>query len=707
MKTPANFGPELDHRIYNAPSVKELTDGFTSALRADPLKIALQFVKENLTKSEFKIKNSYTSEHNGVTHVYLRQIINDLEVVNGDINVNIDENGRVISYGDSFHKGKRSKGSSTNTIDSILRDDQVDIDDDQPKPYKWKIDVTRIKFIRKTKRDSIKSKKSEISSYHFNNLGALVISPEEALFSLAKHINQEVPHPEKINYTESVSLDGEPVVLATNVPFALSDVEMTQVYLQLDDDTLQLCWDVKAEMENNWYHAQVNAHDGKLVALIDWVADAAYHVFPLGLNDPSDGVRKLVTDPADKIASPYGWHSQGRSKNFTVTVGNNVYAHENLQGNWEWEDNYRPEGGHFLEFDFPLNLDKSPKTYIDASVTNLFYINNMIHDLFYRYGFNEIAGNFQQNNYGKGGKDKDAVIANAQDGSGYNNANFATPPDGQHAKMRMYVWDVVDPWRDGDFEAGIIIHEYTHGISTRLTGGPANSGCLGWGEAGGMGEGWGDYFATILRMKNSFTRDAAFGMGDWANGGEGIRRYKYSTSLKVNPETFAWMDKPGYWGVHAKGAVWAEMLYEIYWNLVDKHGFTSEWLPPTQGDDSSWYKKSRRGSNKPGTTKKIPKHGNTLAFQLVVDGLKLQPCRPTFVDARDAILQADDVLTGGENECEIWRGFAKRGLGFGAKLVGGSPWGGGVRKEGYKAPPKCEGSNEQPTQVLFDFMGSD
>lgn len=47
------------------------------------------------------------------------------------------------------------------------------------------------------------------------------------------------------------------------------------------------------------------------------------------------------------------------------------------------------------------------------------------------------------------------------------------------------------PYRDGDLEAGIVIHELSHGLSTRLTGGPANSGCLGWGESGGMGEGWG------------------------------------------------------------------------------------------------------------------------------------------------------------------------------------------------------------------------
>ncbi len=49
----------------------------------------------------------------------------------------------------------------------------------------------------------------------------------------------------------------------------------------------------------------------------------------------------------------------------------------------------------------------------------------------------------------------------------------------------------LQPFRDGDLEAGIVVHELAHGLSTRLSGGPANSGCLGWGESGGMGEGWG------------------------------------------------------------------------------------------------------------------------------------------------------------------------------------------------------------------------
>jgi len=115
------------------------------------------------------------------------------------------------------------------------------------------------------------------------------------------------------------------------------------------------------------------------------------------------------------------------------------------------------------------------------------------------YGFDEVAGNFQQHNFGRGGEEGDAVIANAQDGSGFNNANFMTPPDGQNGRCRMYLWNTANPYRDGDLEAGIVIHELSHGLSIRLTGGPANSGCLGWGESGGMGEGWGGRWT--LRMQ--------------------------------------------------------------------------------------------------------------------------------------------------------------------------------------------------------------
>ncbi|OCH84978.1 peptidase M36, partial [Obba rivulosa] len=251
----------------------------------------------------------------------------------------------------------------------------------------------------------------------------------------------------------------------------------------------------------------------------------------------------------------------------------------------------------------------------------------------------------------------DTVIVNTQDGSCYNDANFMTPPDSQNGRCRMYLWNTANPYRDGDLEAGIVIHELSHGLSMRLTGGPANSGCLGWGEAGGMGEGWGDFLVTTIWTTKVYSD---YPMGAWAaNRVHGIRNYPYSLNETVNPSTYKTLDKPGYWGVHAIGEVWAEMLWTVSQRLIAKHGFefTAEYAAKPL----------------------VPRHGNSLGVQLMLNGMKLQPCNPSFFDACEAIIAADEVLTSGENYCELWAGFAARELGPDARVDGRTPWGGGVR----------------------------
>ena len=110
----------------------------------------------------------------------------------------------------------------------------------------------------------------------------------------------------------------------------------------------------------------------------------------------------------------------------------------------------------------------------------------------------------------------------------------------------------------------------------------------------------------------------------------------------------------------------AIMLLEVFWNLVESLGFEAD------------YKTARVD------------RGNTLFMQLVVDGLKMQPCRPSFLDARDAILQADHVLTGGRYACLIWKGFAKRGLGIDVKVVKAKvPWQEDHRTDGFTVPSDC------------------
>ena len=438
-----------------------------------------------------------------------------------------------------------------------------------------------------------------------------------------------------------------------------------------------------------------------------------------GVNDPSVGKVADLTEPWDNVASPLGWHKvptdanpwtgqkipgqaiNGNITDFYTTIGNNIIAHEDWEGQNNYIYNYRPVSDNLsfvYEYGEPDGL--APREYINFTVTQLFYTSNMYHDLLYRLGFDELSGNFQFSNFGKGGRGGDPVIANAQDGSGYNNANFMTPPDGTMGRMRMYVWDTATPYRDGDLEAGIVIHELSHGLSTRLTGGPANSGCLGFGEAGGMGEGWGDAIATLIRQieeHHKFKNGTdVYAMGDWAaNRKGGIRNYPYSTNSTSNPSTYKTLDKPGYWGVHAIGEVWAELLFVVNQRLVEKYGFSPTLFPPEDtSKPNDYYTKTSLESvdefGKP--VPLIAKHGNTLMIQLIVDGLKLQPCRPSFFDARDAIIQADKIRTGGANGCLIWKAFAERGLGTDASVIGQTPWGGGVRNDGFKIPNKiCKG----------------
>jgi len=250
----------------------------------------------------------------------------------------------------------------------------------------------------------------------------------------------------------------------------------------------------------------------------------------------------------------------------------------------------------------------------------------------------------------------------------------------------MYLWNTALPYRDGDLEAGIVIHELSHGLSTRLTGGPANSGCLGWGESGGMGEGWGDFLATTIRSNKVYSD---YAMGSWAaNRDNGIRNYPYSLDESINPSTYKTLDKPGYWGVHAIGEVWAQILWVVSQKLIEKHGYSDELFPPAPLEDGTvptghFYRSDKKGPL-------VPKHGNSLIVQLVLNGMKLQTCRPSFFDARDAIIQADQVLTGGENFCALWSGFAARGLGQDATVRDKTPWGGGIRTNGYVVPTACQ-----------------
>ncbi|MEL6616301.1 MAG: M36 family metallopeptidase, partial [Bacteroidota bacterium] len=237
---------------------------------------------------------------------------------------------------------------------------------------------------------------------------------------------------------------------------------------------------------------------------------SSYLVYPMPVEapiytspaPPADG-RTAAVDPEDATASPFGWHDTNGAAGaeYTITRGNNVHAYQD-RNNSNSSSGDEPDGGASLTFAPSLDLTQDPSAYQDAAVVNLFYWNNIIHDLMVHYGFTEASGNFQQTNYSGNGAGNDYVQAQAQDnalGSGNCNANMSTPPDGSRPRMQMYLCDNTNPEADGDFDNGVIVHEYGHGITIRLTGGASTSSCLNNAEQ--MGEGWSDYFGMMMTME--------------------------------------------------------------------------------------------------------------------------------------------------------------------------------------------------------------
>lgn len=516
---------------------------------------------------------------------------------------------------------------------------------------------------------------------------------------------------------------------------------------------------------------------------------ATYNVYKFPIEAPSFGGRSLVINPYIATSSPEGWHFDGTTR-YTVTRGNNVHAYDDV-ANQNGPGN-TADGGVSRNFDFPHNEMKPAFFNKNAAITNLFYANNMVHDIFYKFGFTETARNFQQTNFNLGGVGNDYVNAEAQDGGGTNNANFATPADGSKPRMQMYLWnpryrpymfyntptDAVDrtpaiakanfgpgldilwvmgdvqlspvldgctplpansltgkiglversttcgftvkvknlqeagataaivyngptsgglvtmggtdptinipsvlidnqegeyiksklaagttvnvtlkddpsqyAYTDGSFDNGVIVHEYGHGISNRNTGN--GYGCLSSSNSKEqMGEGWSDFFALMLTNQPGDTSATARGMATYVSNqpttGSGIRPAKYSPNFAVNPYDYGDTNGMQYLSngvyvphVHSIGFVFASILWDLHWKYAEKYGYASD-------------------------VAANPASGSARVLQLVMDGLKLQECSPTFVSGRDAILAAEMATTNGADRCMIWQTFAKRGVGLNA-----------------------------------------
>ncbi|MEM9546867.1 MAG: M36 family metallopeptidase [Bacteroidota bacterium] len=196
---------------------------------------------------------------------------------------------------------------------------------------------------------------------------------------------------------------------------------------------------------------------------------------------------------------------------------------------------------------------------------------------------------------------------------------------------------------DASFDHGVTAHEYGHGISTRIVGGPSSSGCLTNLEQ--AGEGISDFFALAFTVEEGDQGSDLRGVANYADGqnvtGTGIRSFPYSTDMNANPLVYDDVKTriPEDWlSTHAMGEIWAVTMWDVYWAFVNEFGLDTTW----DDEDSGNYK----------------------AVRLAIEGLKLSPCSPSYVDLRDGILQADSILYDAAHSKLLWVAFAKRGLGY-------------------------------------------
>ena len=517
------------------------------------------------------------------------------------------------------------------------------------------------------------------------------VSPESAVGLAALHVQAGLP----VNLSvlqNTLSTDNR--IVFNGAGIAKEKITVEKYWVKRNNsDILDLAWNVNIDMLNtsDWWNVRVSAVNGTILEKNNWtvtdiwdhhaknyeqnnlpvtvsnvislnkdqlspptVTTASYNVVPYPIESPIHGALANEIDPwnkagASNLVALNGWHYDGTT-NYNFTRGNNSWAYRDpaatdvSQGS-DTSSTAIPS----LSFLRVPNFALAPTTLANRGVatTNLFYWSNITHDISYQYGFTEAAGNFQASNFGRGGAGNDMVLSEAQDGSGTNNANFATPPDGNSGRMQMYLFTTATPNIDGDLDNGVITHEYGHGISTRLTGGSANSSCLDNSEEGG--EGWSDYnalmlttnWATAVMADSIKSRPMGTYVEHQAVTGAGIRRHPYNYNMTVNPITYADMAASG--EEHDIGEIWCSALWDMTWNIIGQQGAIGPNL----------YDTSNTG-------------GNIIALKLVLMGMKLQPRMPGFLDARDAILKADSILYNNKFHCAIVRAFARRGMGVNA-----------------------------------------
>ncbi len=422
---------------------------------------------------------------------------------------------------------------------------------------------------------------------------------------------------------------------------AAVDVSFITEYSLTNDQNMKI-------IDNESSELQENKHEYIPRSLNNIIEPSfQYAVYPLPFENPLSNLSPLLISDSLTIENQF-WHFDGTAFHDS-TRGNNVWVQEDRDRNNSTfgRSGLCTSASPLLQFYYQPDFSSSPllNNNQQLAMAQVFYTINRLHDILKKYGFDESAGNFQQFNQTGLGNGTDYVIADVQDAGGLNNANFSTPPDGLKPRMQLYLFNRTSPMRDASLDNTVVVHEYMHGVTNRLTGGPTTTSCLHNIEQ--ASEGWSDFLALMLTTNwsqmNTTSGQIPRSIGSYVTGNiNGIRTLPYSSNKNIN--SLSYSNLPGTNGsTHKMGEIWCSALWDMTWNIIEAKGIN------------------------PNLENIMNRGGNVISLELVLTALKLQPCQPGFLDARDAILKADTLLYNGEHSCAIWKAFAGRGMGVYAK----------------------------------------
>ena len=447
------------------------TDGFlTGASKADPADIVLGYVGDQrrafgLDASDLAnlaVSESYTSI-DGVTHVTFSQSVDGVESFDSRVRGHVTKNGRLINI-----SGAPVSDLSVSTTTPAL-------------------------------------------------------SADEALLAARENVGGDATVP-------TVEKRSQGPAQKTTYDTYAESAELT-VFAQSDND--RLAWEVQVlDSDSILYQVVVDAATGDVLFRTSLTAfdnnDAqVWPLFPSKLVTPT--AVNFGTDPTwlDRSAADLN-QLKGNNTHTYVDLavngyqpGEQVVRNGGLAGNWTYPTSFLAGCPPFgCTWDSTDSASKA--TNRNAGAVGMFYLVNHFHDalLAAPIGFDEASGNFEHVNSSGQGVGGDAVLAEAQDFSGTNNANMSTPGDGESPRMQMYLWDAVHDV-DSSADAEIVYHEYTHGLSGRLVG-------LGATQSGAMGEGWSDFYALDLLVHEGTKTDPA--------GPGNLRMGQYVSWRSRNPD---------------------------------------------------------------------------------------------------------------------------------------------------------------------------